>query len=397
MGNSIIRLAVLGSTGSVGEQTLDVVRALPGRFQVVALAAGGNVARLREQIAEFRPAAAWALPGIEASALAAELGSDAWQSMEAMAARPDIDVVLVATSGIAGLAPTLAALGAGKPVALANKEVLVVGGHAVRAALDRGGSLRPVDSEHSAIWQCLWGEAPESVARITLTASGGAFRDYDLDRLAQVTPAEALQHPTWRMGPKVTIDSATLFNKGMEAIEARWLFDLPMDRIDVLQHRESVVHSLVTFTDGSVKAQLGEPDMRLPIQCALTYPDRAAQPAIAPLDLAARGALHFGAVDTARFPALAIAIEAGRRDDTTAAALSGADEVAVARFLAGGCTFTDIAHVLGTALEQHRPQHEPSLPQLLAAEAWGRACAETTLNDLRHTDRGHTDPALKGQ
>ncbi|MSQ28902.1 MAG: 1-deoxy-D-xylulose-5-phosphate reductoisomerase [Dehalococcoidia bacterium] len=387
MGNSVIRLAILGSTGSVGEQTLDVVRALPGRFQVVALAAGGNVARLREQIAEFHPSAAWALPGVEASALASELGHAAWQPMEAMAARPDIDVVLVATSGRAGLEPTLAALAAGKAVALANKEVLVVGGHAVRAVLDRGGSLRPVDSEHSAIWQCLWGEAPESVARITLTASGGAFRDYDLDRLALVTPAEALQHPTWRMGPKVTIDSATLFNKGMEAIEARWLFDLPMDRIDVLQHRESVVHSLVTFTDGSVKAQLGEPDMRLPIQCALTYPERASQPAIAPLDLAARGALHFGSVDTARFPALAIAIEAGRRDDTTAAALSGADEVAVERFLAGGCRFTDIAHVLGEVLERHSPQREPNLAQLLDAEAWGRSYADAALSDR----------ALKGQ
>ncbi len=385
MDNSIIRLAIFGSTGSVGEQTLDVVRSLPGRFEVVALSAGGNVARLREQIAEFRPAAAWALPGLEASTLAAELGRTAlhqmWQPMEAMAARPDVDVVLMATSGLAGLAPTLAALGAGKAVALANKEVLVVGGHAVRAALDAGGSLRPVDSEHSAIWQCLWGEAPESVARLTLTASGGAFRDYDLDRLAQVTPAEALQHPTWRMGPKVTIDSATLFNKGMEAIEARWLFDVPMDRIDIVQHRESVVHSLVTFTDGSVKAQLGEPDMRLPIQCALTYPQRDAHPAIAPLDLALRGALHFGAVDTARFPALAIAIEAGRRDDTTAAALSGADEIAVARFLAGGCRFTDIARVLGEVLERHQPQREPNLPQLIEAETWGRAYADAALAD----------------
>ncbi len=379
MGNSTIRLAVLGSTGSVGEQTLDVVRAMPGRFEVVALAAGTNIARLREQIDEFRPAAAWALPGSESDALASQLGSQ-WQPMEAQATRPDVDVVLVATSGGAGLGPTLAALNAGKAVALANKEVLVVGGHAVREALEAGGGeLRPVDSEHSAIWQCLWGEAPEAIARLVLTASGGAFRDYDLARLAQVTPEEALRHPTWRMGPKVTIDSATLFNKGMEAIEARWLFGIPLDRIDILQHRESVVHSLVTFTDGSVKAQLGEPDMRLPIQCALTYPDRGDTPALAPLDLASRGSLNFGRVDEARYPALALALEAGRRDDTSAAALSGADEAAVAHFLAGHCRFTDIALLLGRALTDHQPVREPHLADLLAAEAWGREYVETAV------------------
>ncbi len=377
--SSAIRLAILGSTGSVGEQALDVVRGLPGRFEVVALAAGTNVARLRAHVQEFRPAAVWALPGDEASQLASDVGVEAWQPMEQMAARPDVDVVLVATSGIAGLGPTLAALDARKAVALANKEVLVVGGHAVREALARGGELRPVDSEHSAIWQCLWGERPEGIARLTLTASGGAFRDYDLERLAQVTPAQALNHPTWRMGPKVTIDSATLFNKGLEAIEARWLFDIPLDRIDILQHRESVVHSLVTFVDGSVKAQLGEPDMRLPIQCALTYPERAAAPPIPPLDLAARGALHFAPVDAARFPALALALEAGRRDDTSAAALSGADEAAVEHFLAGRCRFTDIATLLARTLDAHLPVREPRLDDLLAAEAWGRAHVEAAV------------------
>ena len=372
MADSVIRLAILGSTGSIGEQTLDVVRAMPERFRVVALAAGGNVGRLQAQVEEFRPDAVWARPGHEADLLASALGRETWQPMNAMAARPDVDVVLVATSGRAGLEPTLAALQARKAVALANKEVLVVAGHAVREALDAGGSLRPVDSEHSAIWQCLWGEAAEAVARITLTASGGAFRDYDLDRLESVTAEEALRHPTWRMGPKVTIDSATLFNKAMEAIEARWLFDVPLDRIDILQHRESVVHSMVTFTDGSVKAQLGEPDMRLPIQCALTYPERATTPAIAPLNLAARGALHFGEVDEARYPALRVTLEAGRRDDTSAAALSGADEAAVEHFLAGRCKFTDIARLLERVLNEHRPTRTPILDDLLAAEAWGR-------------------------
>ncbi len=367
----MIGLAILGSTGSIGEQALDVVRAMPGRFRVVALAAGGNTGRLRAQVTEFRPAAVWARPGLEADLLASEVGRGAWEPMEQMARRPDVDVVLVATSGRAGLAPTLAALEAGKAVALANKEALVVGGRAVREALSRGGELRPVDSEHSAIWQCLWGEAPESVARLTLTASGGAFRDYDLEALDRVTPEEALRHPTWRMGPKVTIDSATLFNKGMEAIEARWLFDIPLERVDILQHRESVVHSLVTFTDGSVKAQLGEPDMRLPIQCALTYPARGDVPALPPLDLASRGALHFGAIDHRRFPALRVALEAGRRDDTSAAALSGADEAAVEHFLAGRCRFTDIARLLERTLEAHRPVADPRLDDLLAAETWG--------------------------
>ena len=353
-----------------------MVRGLPDRFRVVALAAGGNVERLRTQVEEFRPSAAWARPGVEADALAAELGRDAWQPIAAMAVRPDVDIVVVATPGRHGLEPTLRALEASKVVALANKEVLVVGGHVVRATLEanahRGAELRPIDSEHSAIWQCLWGEPMETVDRLTLTASGGAFRDYDLEALEAVTPEQALRHPTWEMGPKVTIDSATLFNKGLEAIEARWLFDIGIDRIDIVQHRESVVHSLVTYVDGSIKAQLGEPDMRLPIQCALTYPERAPQQAAPPLDLAARGALHFGSIDEQRFPALPLVLEAGRRDDTTAAALSGADESAVEHFLAGRCRFTDIARLLGQALEEHAATTDPDLEELIAAEAWGR-------------------------
>ncbi len=373
---SVIRLALLGSTGSIGQQTLDVVRSLSGRFRVVALGAGSRTGLLREQVAEFRPEAIWARPGYEADLLAREVGRERWQPLEEMARRPDVDVVLVATSGIAGLAPTLAALETGKAVALANKEVLAVGGPVVRAVLEanasRGAELRPVDSEHSAIWQCLWGERPEAIAKLTLTASGGAFRDYDVEALTRVTAAQALAHPTWRMGPKVTIDSATLFNKGLEAIEAHWLFDLPIDRIEVLQHRESVVHSLVTFVDGSVKAQLGEPDMRLPIQCALTYPERASSEPAPPLDLAKRGSLTFSAVDRERFPALGLALEAARRGDTAVAALSGADDAAVEHFLAGRCRFTDIARALELALEAHQPTPAPTLDHLLAAERWGR-------------------------
>ncbi|MDA1003824.1 MAG: 1-deoxy-D-xylulose-5-phosphate reductoisomerase [Chloroflexi bacterium] len=376
MASDLIRVAVLGSTGSVGQQALDVVRALPDRFRVTAIGAGSNVGVLRRQVQEFRPAAAWARPGVDAGALARELGdATSWQPLDVMAARDDVDLVVVATSGLAGMAPTLAALAAGKPVAIANKEVLVVGGHAVRAMLEehraRGAELRPVDSEHSAIWQCLWGEAPEAIDRLTLTASGGSFRDHDLAALEHVTPEEALNHPTWQMGPKITVDSATLFNKGLEAIEARWLFDIPLDRIDVLQHRESVVHSMVTFVDGSVKAQLGEPDMRLPIQVAIGYPHRLPARPAPEMDLARRGSLTFSAVDERRFPALVAVLEAGRRNDSSAAALSGADEAAVAHFLAGRCRFTDIARLLERALDAHAATAHPELEHLLEAERWG--------------------------
>ncbi len=379
----IIRVAIFGSTGSVGRQALDVVRGAPQQFEVVALAGGANVGLLAEQAREFQPAALSALPGPEADALRAASSAE-WSDLTSIATRPDVDVVLAATNGLTGLAPTIAALRAGKPVAIANKEALVVGGPAVIAALEEGrasgAELRPVDSEHSAIWQCLWGEPPERVDRLTLTASGGAFRDLSLDELDAVTPEQAVNHPNWDMGRKITVDSATLFNKGLEAIEARWLFDIPLDRIDILQHRESVIHSMVTFADGSVKAQLGEPDMGLPIQVALAYPDRApAQPA-PPLDLAARGALHFGTVEAERFPALEIALEAGRREDTTAAAVSGADEAAVAHFLAGHCRFTDIPRLLALALESHHPTMEPELEALLAAEQWGRGVVDEAIS-----------------
>jgi 1-deoxy-D-xylulose-5-phosphate reductoisomerase len=342
---------------------------------VRALACGGNVQELARQIAEHRPAAVWADAPPAGWAPPLHDGAPTLAPLNELATRDDVDVVLVATSGLAGLAPTLAALRAGKKVALANKEVLVVAGAEVRRALDAGATagaeLRPVDSEHSAIWQCLWGEQPGAVERLTLTASGGAFRDWDAAALEAVTPQQALDHPTWTMGPKVTVDSATLFNKGLEAIEARWLFDVPLDRIDIVQHRESIVHSLVQFVDGSVKAQLGEPDMRLPIQCALTYPERLPARYAPPLDLATRGALRFEPVDHERFPALGLVLEAGRREDGSAAALSGADEAAVAHFLAGRCSFTEIPRLLARALEAHQPVAEADLDALLTAEAWG--------------------------
>jgi len=299
--------------------------------------------------------------------------------MEAMAAHPDVDVVLVGTPGAAGLAPTLAALRAGKAVALANKEVLVMAGAVLtRAAAEGGGELRPVDSEHSAIWQCLWGEARGGIARLILTASGGALRDRPVESLDTVTPEEALRHPTWTMGRKVTVDSATLFNKGLETIEARWLFDVPVDRIEVVMHRESIVHSLVEFRDGSVKAQLGLPNMRLPIQCALTYPERLPCP-VPRLDLAALGSLQFALPDFARYPCLALALEAGRRGGTCPAVRAAADEVAVEEFLSGRIRFTDIPRLIERVLAAHSPGPEDDLDAVLEADTWARRQARAVL------------------
>jgi len=367
-------VAVLGSTGSIGRQTLEVIRQLPGRFRVVALAGGTNRTLLEDQSREFHPALVWCQSGDDAMTLRAAAGRTAqWAPMEEMAVHPDVDIVVVATAGTAGLAPTLAALHAGKAVALANKEVLVMAGHAVtRAAEGGGGELRPVDSEHSAIWQCLWGEDFGAVERLVLTASGGAFRDLSPRELERVTPQQALRHPTWEMGRKITVDSATLMNKGFEAIEARWLFDVPMDRIEIVMHRESIVHSLVAFTDGSVKAQLGEPDMRLPIMCALTYPDRVASDTAPRLNLARLGTLHFGEPDLGRFPCLRLALEAGARGGTWPAVLAAADEVAVEAFMRGNLGFTDIPKAVDATLSAHTGVADPSIEDVLEADRWAR-------------------------
>jgi 1-deoxy-D-xylulose-5-phosphate reductoisomerase len=294
-----------------------------------------------------------------------------------MAAHSDVDLVVVATVGSAGLGPTLAAIRAGKAVALANKEVLVMAGHIITAEARRSGAeLRPIDSEHSAIWQCLWGEDRDAVERIIITASGGPFRDTPPDELAKVTAQEALRHPNWQMGQKITVDSATLLNKGLECIEARWLFDVPLERIDVILHRESLVHSLVEFRDGSLKAQLGVPDMRLPIQCALTYPERLPGTQVPRLDLKLAGTLTFSRADTKQYPCLGLALEAGRRGGTHPAVLAAADEVAVQHFLAGHIRFPDIAHSIQDALSAHKPLANPSLDEVLHADAWARSYTE---------------------
>ena len=374
-----IGLAVLGSTGSIGRQTLDVVSSLPDKFNVIALAAGSNVTLLEEQTRQFRPRLIGA--DREADYLYSRIVDGKltarWATMEEMASHPDVHLVVVATVGSAGLGPTLAALRAGKAVALANKEVLVMAGHILTAEARRhGAQLRPIDSEHSAIWQCLWGESPDSVQRIVLTASGGPFRDTPPDELARVTAQEALRHPNWQMGQKITVDSATLLNKGLECIEARWLFDVPLHNIEVILHRESIVHSLVEFRDGSVKAQLGVPDMRLPIQCALTYPERLPGTPVPRLDLKRIGTLNFGVADMKQFPCLGLALEAGRRGGTYPAVLAAADEVAVQHFLAGHIRFLDIHHALDDSLSAHAGTPDPSLDQLLAADAWARSFAE---------------------
>ena len=371
------RLVILGSTGSIGRQTLDVVREQRDRFDVIGLAAGRNATLLEEQAREFKPRLIWSSREESRSALESAGARARWTPLDEQAADTDADLVVVGTVGAAGLMPTLAALRAGKAVVLANKEVLVMAGALVTAtAKQGGGELLPVDSEHSAMWQCLWGEERSAISRIILTASGGAFRDYTLEQLEHVTPEEALNHPTWKMGRKITVDSATLMNKGFEAIETRWLFDVPLDRIDIVMHRESIVHSLVEFVDGSVKAQLGEPDMRLPIQVALCYPERVAGPTMKPFDLVRMGELHFEAPQMRKFPALGIALKAGLQGGTYPAVLAGADEAAVGHFLAGHLRFTEIPVLLEEALTAHHSSADNDLEAILEADAWARAFAD---------------------
>ncbi len=368
-----INLVLLGSTGSIGRQTLDVVRAMPDRFNILGLAAGRNLEALESQANEFQPRYIWAASDDESrlSQIAGDSGS-ALTPMDEMAADPDGHVLVVGTAGRAGLEPTLTSLERGGAVALANKEVVVMAGQLVRDAVDRGGGqLRPVDSEHSAIWQCLWGEDGHEIRRILLTASGGALRHLPADQLADVTPEQALNHPTWNMGDKITIDSATLMNKGMETIEAKWLFDVPYERVEIVQHAESIVHSLVEFGDGSVKAQLGYPDMKLPIQLALSYPQRL-KPTVEPLDLASVGTLNFSRPDLDRYPCLKLAQQAGRAGGTYPAVMAAADEVAVEAFLERRIAFTEIADYVNQAMDAHRDTQNPNIEAIDAADAWAR-------------------------
>jgi 1-deoxy-D-xylulose-5-phosphate reductoisomerase len=365
-------LVILGSTGSIGQQTLDVVRSFPERFRVVGLACGKNVGLLREQVAEFRPRFASFREGVEGEAV----GDARPLSPEEMVSNDEVDVVVVATSGRAGLMATLGAVGSGKTVALANKEVLVAAGEIVMEEARRhGATILPIDSEHSAVWQCLAGEQSGGIARLVLTASGGPFRLKSMAELAEVTANDALRHPTWEMGTKVTVDSATLMNKGMEIIEAHWLFDVPYSQIEVVVHPQSVVHSIVEFTDGSSKAQLSMPDMRLPIQYALAYPERWDGPFRRAIDYAGIGSLQFERADEERFPCLELARQAGELGGTYAAALSAADEVAVDLFLGRNIGFMDIPSLIRKTLDEHVSVANPSIDDVVAADSWARAVA----------------------
>jgi 1-deoxy-D-xylulose-5-phosphate reductoisomerase len=370
-------IAVLGSTGSIGRQTLDIARSMADRVSVFGLAAHTSIETLRRQVAEFSPTIV-SLSGVQRDLEGFDgagvlFGDD---GMIELVCRPEVDLVVVGTSGRAGLLPTLAALRAGKLVALANKETLVMAGSIIRSEVKSGpGSLVPIDSEHSAIWQCLQGEPHHSIERLTLTASGGALRHVELQELDAVTPEQALRHPNWSMGPKITIDSANLMNKGLEVIEARWLFDVPLDRVGVVMHAESIVHSLVTFDDGATKAQLGLPDMRLPIQYALSHPDRW-QNDLPRLDLADTGSLSFAPVDLLRFPALRLAIQAGKDGGTYPAVLSAADEVAVQAFMDHRIKFTDLPRIVDAVLQRHDNCPSPGLDDILESDAWARLVAE---------------------
>ncbi|MEX0629904.1 MAG: 1-deoxy-D-xylulose-5-phosphate reductoisomerase [Chloroflexota bacterium] len=366
-------IALLGSTGSIGTQTIEVIRAAPDRYRLVALAAGHAGDALAEQLRDWPDAAVWSSEGRPA-----DLDPARWAEggLEQLATADGVDIVVVATTGMTALPAVLAALKAGRRVALANKETLVTGGHLVRPLLANREEplewMRPVDSEHSAIWQCLRGERLADVARLILTASGGPFRDRPADDLANVTPAEALAHPTWQMGPKITIDSATLVNKAFEAIEARWLYDLPYPRIAAVLHPGSVVHSLVEFVDGSYKAQLGLPDMRLPIQFALSYPDRHPSPArSAPPE--AWEPLVFAPLDPSRYPAYAAVRAGADAGGNRGTVLNAADEVAVAAFLAGAIPFPAIAETLERAVDRWGSAVEPSMDEIndLDAEVRG--------------------------
>ena len=374
----IKRVAVLGSTGSIGRQTLEVISALPHRFSVIGLAAGRNTDLLAEQISQFHPRFICSQDNNLPTSAKYE-----FLSLEEMASHPEVDIVVIATSGKWGLKPTLAAVKASKRIALANKESLVMAGEIItREAKLSGAQLRPVDSEHSAIWQCLEGEK-QKAGRIILTASGGPFLHYSLSRLAKVTPEQALKHPSWRMGKKVTIDSATLMNKGLEVIEARWLFDMPFDNIRILIHPQSIIHSMVEFADGSVKAQLGQPDMRLPIQYALTYPERLENPQLPHLDWDTIKELNFEPPDFDSFPCLKLAIEAGKKGGTCPAVLCAADEAAVELFLSKRIKFTDIARLVGQALEEHKSIAHPTPEEILAADSQAREKIKQMVGDNR--------------
>ena len=385
------RLAILGSTGSIGRSALAVVDAHPTRLAVVALAAGDNDALLASQVQRYRPAVVAMATDEGIDRLRPSCGdvrplmASGADGLIAVATHPSVDIVICASAGTAGLEAVLAAIDAGKTIALANKEVLVMAGALVtERARQRSVSILPVDSEHNAVHQCLHGRARGEVRRLILTASGGPFREWSAAALERVGPDEALRHPTWQMGRKITIDSATLMNKGLEVIEAHWLFDVDADQIDVVIHPQSIVHSLVELTDGSVLAQLGVTDMRLPIQYACSYPDRW-DGALPSLDLTREGRLEFLEPDHDRFPCLGLAYRALRAGGTLPVVLNAANEVAVDAFLDGKLGFTSIPRVIERTMNAHSVEDVTTIDVVRRADAWGRNKARAMAAELELT------------
>jgi 1-deoxy-D-xylulose-5-phosphate reductoisomerase len=379
------KISILGSTGSIGTQTLDVIAHDKESYTVEGLSAGSNLPLLLEQIKQFQPRKV----SVSNKALAEELKSYISTTTQVyygeaglieIASATDADFVVSALVGSQGLSPTLAAIAAGKDIGLANKETLVTAGHLVTQAVKKYGvSLLPIDSEHSAIFQCLNGESREQIAKIILTASGGSFRDRTRKQLEGVTVEEALRHPNWSMGAKITIDSATMVNKGLEVIEAHWLFQLPYEQIEVILHPESIIHSMIEFVDHSVMAQLGNPDMRVPIQYALTYPNRAQTPT-RPLKLTEIAALHFREMDYDRFPCLRMAFAAGKQAGSMPTVYNAANEAAVARFLKGEITFLQIEEIIERVMHLHSTAASPDLEEIAYTDRWAREVAASCLN-----------------
>ena len=370
-------VVLLGSTGSIGTSTVKVAADLPDRIRLVGLAAGGNLELLLEQTRQHRPTAVSIADPIKSKELGSTLGATTEvfsgpEGLLKLATMPEADIVLIAIVGTAGLQPALAAIRAGKDIAVASKEILVMAGEIVmREARERGVRVLAVDSEHSAIFQCLDGKPAASVRKLWLTASGGPFRATPKEEFPGITVERALKHPSWVMGRKITIDSATLFNKGLEMIEARWLFDIEMARVAVVVHPQSVVHSMVEFVDGSMIAQLSTPDMCLPIQYALTYPDRAPSDRVQ-TNLAKLGSLTFEEPDADRFPALALARQAGEVGGTLPAVLNAANEIAVEAFVNRRISFPQISETVGRTMARHQVVPQPALEQILEADAWAR-------------------------
>lgn len=367
------KVVILGSTGSIGTQALDVLSRYPDEYEIIALSANENIDLLEEQVRRFKPTRIAVINEEKAKMLRRRISSTVEilpgrEALVELASMPDVDIVLMSVVGISGLEATIAALEAGKDVALANKETLVAGGQLVMAASAKTGArIIPVDSEHSAIFQCLQGSYREDLSNIILTASGGPFRTFTYEQLEQVTIEDALKHPNWSMGKKVTIDSATMMNKGLEVIEAKWLFDLTTQQIRVLVHPQSIIHSMIEFYDGSVIAQMGVPDMRIPILYAFTYPRRH-QTMTSRLDLADVGTLTFETPNTVLFPCLSLAFQAIELGGTMPAVLNAANEVAVGSFLQGSIQFTDIPRMIENAMNAHQVIKNPTLKDILQTD-----------------------------